>query len=79
MSNTSNDRPVPPVVANMERDLDIQRRRRLEQAGNNVNPRDRLFHALFIKIGNIYSRIVPKRFRIILEAIVLLKVCTECL
>ncbi|XP_057300168.1 membralin-like [Hydractinia symbiolongicarpus] len=73
MSNTSNDRPVPPVVANMERDLDIQRRRRLEQAGNNVNPRDRLFHALFIKIGNMYSRIVPKRFRIILEAIVLLK------
>ena len=58
--------------------LDNQQRERRQQQNNlnqqDLNPRDRLFHALFIKIGLVYSRIVPKRCRVILELIVLMQV-----
>ena len=58
--------------------LDNQQRERRQQQNNvnqqDLNPRDRLFHALFIKIGLVSSRIVPKRCRVILELIVLMQV-----
>lgn len=47
--------------------------------GRNFNPlinvRDRLFHALFIKIALTYSRTFPKPARRFLEFCVLVKVC----
>lgn len=46
---------------------------------NNQNPlinvRDRLFHALFIKVALVYARTFPRPVRRFIEFIVLLKVC----
>jgi len=85
MSNTHSEQVTPrhhnPLL-NIERDMENQAVRRRNQSpqnqqnnNNNVNPRDRLFHALFIKIGHLYLRVVPRKFRVFLELIVLLKVC----
>lgn len=64
------------ILNNVERDLQNGTQRRNEDTRNNLNPRDRLFYALFMKIGQLYSRLIPKKLRILLEIIVLLKVCT---
>jgi len=62
------------VLNNVERDLvDNGAQRRNNRTGNNLNPRDRLFYALFIKIGQLYASLVPKKLRTLLEVIVLLK------
>ena len=68
---TANNRMNVNVVNNVERDVDVNTRRR-----NNLNPGDRLFYALFMKIGQLYARLVPKKLRILLEIVVLLKVIT---
>ena len=39
-----------------------------------VNTRDRLFHAIFIKAAAVYIRVVPKWCRALLELLVLAKV-----
>ena len=39
-----------------------------------MNPRDRLFHAIFIKVGIVYCRLVPKWIRTCMEIVVLTKV-----
>lgn len=48
---------------------------------NNQNPlinvRDRLFHALFIKMALVYARTFPRSVRRFIEFLVLLKVCIE--
>jgi len=67
--NITSDRATR-LLDNIGDSMDAQRQRRNEQS-NDLNPRDRLFHALFIKVGLVYSRFVPKRCRIILELIVL--------
>ena len=63
-----------PILNNVDRDQESQRSRRNERARHIVNPRDRLFHALFIKIAVVYSRVVPKKFRVLFEAVVLIQV-----
>ncbi|XP_066932012.1 membralin-like [Clytia hemisphaerica] len=63
-------------LLNIDRDMENQAARRRTQQHRqnlNVNPRDRLFHALFMKIGHLYLRVVPKNFRLLLEIMVLLK------
>ena len=42
--------------------------------GIQVNARDRLFHAIFIKAAAVYIRVVPKWCRGLFEVIVLAKV-----
>lgn len=64
-------------LLNIDRDMEnraAERRRNHVNQPNNLNPRDRLFHALFMKIGHLYLRVVPKRLQLFLELIVLLKV-----
>lgn len=65
------------ILENVDRDQASNRRRRHARGGHLTNPRDRLFHALFIKLGLVYARLVPKKLRIVLELLVLLKV--DCL
>ena len=73
-NNTNENQHQQNILNNVERDLDNGTRRRNEGTRNNLNPRDRLFYALFMKIGQLYARLVPKRLRILLEIVVLLKV-----
>lgn len=61
------------VLINREPNLENGAQRRNNNTGNNLNPRDRLFYALFIKIGQLYVRLVPKKLRTLLEVVVLLK------
>ena len=62
------------ILNNVERDLVENGAQRRNRTGNNLNPRDRLFYALFIKIGQLYASLVPKKIRTLLEVVVLLKV-----
>nr|XP_047123601.1 membralin isoform X2 [Hydra vulgaris] len=60
---------------NIGNNLEAQRiRRRTENLARGlINPRDRLYHALFIKIGTFYSLLVPKKFRFFIEMLFLIK------
>ena len=62
------------ILNNVERDIENGVQQRRNRTGNNLNPRDRLFYALFIKIGQLYASLVPKKIRTLLEVVVLLKV-----
>jgi len=51
------------ILNNVERDLQENgTQRRNNRTGNNLNPRDRLFYALFIKIGQLYARLVRRKY-----------------
>lgn len=41
---------------------------------NPINIRDRLFHAIFVRMAVTYARMVPPPFRRMLECFILLKV-----
>ena len=78
MSNQSGETNAQnsTIFDNIGHNLEAQRiRRRTENLARGlINPRDRLYHALFIKIGTFYSLLVPKRFRFLIEVIFLVKV-----
>ena len=42
--------------------------------GMQINARDRLFHAIFIKAAAVYIRVCPKWCRALLEVVILAKV-----
>ena len=42
--------------------------------GIQINARDRLFHAIFIKAAAVYIRVCPKWCRALLEVVILAKV-----
>jgi len=72
-SNSETNPRGSNILENVDRDQETARRRRQERMRHLMNPRDRLFHALFIKIGIIYSRLFPKRLRLFVELLVLVK------
>ena len=74
-NNENDNQHQQNILNNVERDLQSGTRDRSvgERPRNNLNPRDRLFYALFMKIGQLYARLVPKKLRVLLEIIVLLK------
>ena len=70
----SHHNPLLNIDRDMENRAAAERRRINLNAPHNLNPRDRLFHALFMKIGHLYIRVVPKNLQLLIELVVLLKV-----